>query len=123
MSDADLLSFLRYFVSTRNWATWNAISDAYADAGDELGAAIAVRIRDGQYWPLPLQGFSFGDTPRLIISILNFLYNPICQRLCCCRVAAKYGDSKHVFYCLRNTGGKSGHNQVVVGPSIVWHPS
>ncbi len=51
MTDADLLAFLRHFAATRDWRTWTVISDAYADDGDELGAAIAVRIRDGKYWP------------------------------------------------------------------------
>ena len=51
MTNPDLLDFLRHFAETRDWRTWNAIPDAYADAGEEMGERIASEIKASERWP------------------------------------------------------------------------
>jgi len=51
MTDTDLLAFLTHFAATRDWATWDAIADAYADDGDEIGERVALEVKEKGYWP------------------------------------------------------------------------
>jgi len=61
MTNTELVAFLAHFAATRDWATWNAIADRYAELGDTDGEAIALRIQQGRYWPRSISS-RWGDS-------------------------------------------------------------
>lgn len=48
MSDTELMDFIRYFSETRDWATWDAIADRYAECEDEDGIRIELQVKEDQ---------------------------------------------------------------------------
>ncbi len=50
--DEALRSFLRHFVATNDWATWNVIADHFMEQDDQLGADAALWILQDRKFPM-----------------------------------------------------------------------